>query len=702
MKSYYNRIIAALLLSLMLPAAVRGADRRAAVIDSLRHSLESAASARDSLGILYDIFDLSVGENRRAAVRDVYDAAVSAGDTVAQIDAIKYQANLSFNAPMYLERLSELIEKYPDSPKAREVALFIRLLRFDNMLRDEEDDIDSETLGKLICDYTVSPPDSYFDRIDVLYRICSYLGSTSRGELYKYYTRQLERLVAESPLVDGSLRHLVYTRMAPVFTAHGMAGAAIRIDRNMLNIIDSLSTTYAESGRKYRTLSTNRYSCYSRLLANYDSLSRNEVEQYYRAVLDLAEDDNQVKANMDYNPVPQAYYNMAVGNYPEAVEYARRAIATGRNAKYHKKLYHVLYEAAAASGDRQTQFDAAVELYNFYTSKSEHITLERARENSIISVIGELRARSAELERMSRYKLLSAYRVVIGIVALALIALVIALVWQRRAIRRRDAEAAAMRTRLSKLTKENEELTEARKADAEQLEKVRADDKTKSDFVNSMCHEVKTPLAAISEYTRLIVDCIADAKRPYLDRFANIVDLNARLVQTIVNDVLDMASLEHGNMAIRLEPSSVHNMCLLALDNVFENEESYKPGIKVLFNTAKLPDVTVLTDSQRVVQVLINLLKNAEKFTDSGTITLDYKVEPDAGRIVFSVTDTGIGIPNGQEEAIFNRFRQLDINAGGCGLGLYISRLIATLLNAIVKVDTSYRKGARFLFILPL
>ena len=259
-----------------------------------------------------------------------------------------------------------------------------------------------------------------------------------------------------------------------------------------------------------------------------------------------------------------------------------------------------------------------------------------------------------------------------------------------------------MRTRQSKLHKENEELTEARKADAEQLEKVRADDKTKSDFVNNMCHEVQTPLAAISEYTRLIVDCIADAKRPYLDRFANIVDLNARLVQTIVNDVLDMASLEHGNMAIRLEPSSVHNMCLLALDNVFENEESYKPGIKVLFNTAKLPDVSVLTDSQRVVQVLINLLKNAEKFTDSGTITLDYKVEPDAGRIVFSVTDTGIGIPNGQEEAIFNRFRQLDINAGGCGLGLYISRLIATLLNAIVKVDTSYRKGARFLFILPL
>ena len=100
-------------------------------------------------------------------------------------------------------------------------------------------------------------------------------------------------------------------------------------------------------------------------------------------------------------------------------------------------------------------------------------------------------------------------------------------------------------------------------------------------------------------------------------------------------------------------------------------------------------------------QVLVNLLTNAVKFSDTGLITLSYDYNEADGKISFIVTDQGEGIPNGQEEAIFERFRRLDHSAHGCGLGLYISRLIAKLLKGTVTVDKSYKGGARFVFTIP-
>ena len=102
-----------------------------------------------------------------------------------------------------------------------------------------------------------------------------------------------------------------------------------------------------------------------------------------------------------------------------------------------------------------------------------------------------------------------------------------------------------------------------------------------------------------------------------------------------------------------------------------------------------------------MAQVLINLLDNARKFTERGTITLDYQHDTSNNTVSFTVTDTGIGIPRAQEEDMFTRFRKLNSNAKGYGLGLYISRLIASLLGGTLKVDSAYRTGARFILTIP-
>lgn len=111
---------------------------------------------------------------------------------------------------------------------------------------------------------------------------------------------------------------------------------------------------------------------------------------------------------------------------------------------------------------------------------------------------------------------------------------------------------------------------------------------------------------------------------------------------------------------------------------------------------------TAIRSVDRVEQVLLNLLSNAAKFTSSGSIRLQHSVDRTAKTISFIVEDTGIGIPRGKEEFIFERFEKLDYSSPGYGLGLYICRLMANILGGVIYLDPSYRHGARFIFTIPI
>jgi signal transduction histidine kinase len=124
-----------------------------------------------------------------------------------------------------------------------------------------------------------------------------------------------------------------------------------------------------------------------------------------------------------------------------------------------------------------------------------------------------------------------------------------------------------------------------------------------------------------------------------------------------------------------------------------------KKNVKLIFDPAA-GNIAFDSDPQRVLQVLTNLLTNACKCTDNGSITLSYKKIDD--NISFSVTDTGCGVPAEDAEKIFDRFEKLDKFKQGTGLGLNICRQIATLLKGKIYVDTSYTGGARFIFEQPI
>ena len=246
----------------------------------------------------------------------------------------------------------------------------------------------------------------------------------------------------------------------------------------------------------------------------------------------------------------------------------------------------------------------------------------------------------------------------------------------------------ATRRHTQRLTKKNEELDTAR-AHAEQS------DRLKSVFIQNMSHEIRTPLNAIVGFSQLMLTPGMDFDENEKKDFAKTIRHNSELLMTIVSDIISLSELESGRYEVKLREERVNDLCRLSIKSV---EHKAKAEVPILFETEVDDNFSIVSDGQRICQVLINYLTNAIKYTEEGHITLGCHTKGD--KLIFSVTDTGQGIPIDKQKEIFERFSKLDNFHQGTGLGLNICHLIAEKLGGEVCTDPTYTGGARFLFTL--
>ena len=233
----------------------------------------------------------------------------------------------------------------------------------------------------------------------------------------------------------------------------------------------------------------------------------------------------------------------------------------------------------------------------------------------------------------------------------------------------------------------------------EALRKARHSDELKSIFLANMSHEIRTPLNAIVGFSQLLSNPDLPLEDEEKLEFSSLVQHNSELLTTLVNDILDLSALESGKYTMNLTSCHCNEMCRLILSTVMDRKAE---GVKLYYTSEVADDFQITTDEQRLQQVLINFLTNAEKHTEKGEIHLHCSLTEYPDRITFSVSDTGPGIPADKMDSVFERFKKLDEFKQGSGLGLNICRTIAERLHGEVKVDKSYTNGARFLLILPL
>ena len=234
--------------------------------------------------------------------------------------------------------------------------------------------------------------------------------------------------------------------------------------------------------------------------------------------------------------------------------------------------------------------------------------------------------------------------------------------------------------------------TEAKLIEAK--EKAEESDRLKSAFLANMSHEIRTPLNAIVGFSSLMVDTEdMEERRQYMD----IVEENNDLLLQLISDILDLSKIEAGTFDFKIRDLDVNTLCG---DVQRSMKLRVKPGVELLFEPT-LPSCVIVSDPNRLHQVVANFVNNAIKFTTTGYIRIGYD-QPDAKHLRIYVSDTGIGIAPEACEKIFDRFIKLNSFVQGTGLGLSISKSIIEQLGGTIGVDSELGKGSTFWFILPV
>jgi len=266
-------------------------------------------------------------------------------------------------------------------------------------------------------------------------------------------------------------------------------------------------------------------------------------------------------------------------------------------------------------------------------------------------------------------------------------------------------EFGRLADQMNRMSRELHRLNEDQRQAAWELttlnEKLQMASAAKSDFLSRMSHELRTPMNAILGFTELILDEVygeipSSLRRPLTD-----VQVNGKHLLRLINDVLDISKIEAGRMELSPDNYSVHEI----VEMVKASLHSLATEKGLAFVAEAQADIPLAYgDAKRITQCLLNLAGNALKFTKQGRVGIGVEIKDET--LIYRVSDTGIGIPEGQIDKLFEEFQQLDPTItrefGGSGLGLSISKKFIEMHGGRIWVESELGKGSTFFFSIPL
>ena len=437
--------------------------------------------------------------------------------------------------------------------------------------------------------------------------------------------------------------------------------------------------------------STQEFYYYVRLAQYYLLINDNaQAWDYLKKAKDLSNAKKEVQKNLqEYAGVLKQYY-IATKQYEKALEVQDHIISV-----YHQNDKNYIEDILnrAAIYYEMGDLSQAAQYYNkYYTlNDSAQISNENITAGEFAAMLGveRLNLEKSELQQqMQQRDLANKQRIIIFLIALLSLGFII--------FYREHLLNGRLRISQKQLSEKNNELLCSQEELKYAKEQAEDGSRMKSEFIQNMSHEIRTPLNSIVGFSQILSSYFSD--NDDTKEYAHIIEQNSTSLLQLVNDVLDLSYLDGEREIPAQSIAEITGVCQTCIDQV---RSKLKPDVQLIF-TPERENFTTQTNPDRISQILMNLLQNAAKFTQEGSVTLTYHIREEEKVILFSVTDTGIGIPADKQEAVFERFTKLDSFVPGTGLGLSISRLIAEKMGGSLLIDSTYTTGCRFILTLPL
>lgn len=463
------------------------------------------------------------------------------------------------------------------------------------------------------------------------------------------YSKALEYMLEHQPDQDPTS---LYVQLADCYIRKGTSFYNIALD----NIEKGLSVSKTHNSRMQALITKCRLAFLMKQHEEFNSI-------YRTCIKEMSENGMVHKRQMQELDI----YNYAIHNSTDKALALADSVFTGYDSIRIKEVI------ASNYGDYKTAYEHAVGRTFYKDSVLQNIQI-----SDIEGINAEMNLMRIE-QQNEQLKTSQYFMLVIAFLLLVVVLVLFYLFYKKNKYN-------------TALREQNEELDKAR-------EKAEMANQMKDAFIHNMSHEIRTPLNAIVGFAQIITMPDLPLEPEEKEQYKNLICHNADLLTTLVNDILDLAALESGKYSINKQPFYCNELCQMTIASVKHRCPS---NVNLYFTTTISDDFRIISDEKRIRQVLINFLSNALKHTEQGEIHLHTTLTDDAERIVFSVTDTGPGIPADKIPVLFDRFVKLNTNKPGTGLGLNICRVIANLLGGEVSFDNTYTNGSRFIFTLPL